>query len=114
MGSPVVTVLYWSAVVLLIACVFTVLVFVVRYLRTEWEVTPEGRHMMAFSAVILTILATTAAGVLGLVEKIGVVGWLVIQNVEFALLLTVLVWRDVLLFRAQRRKAEGHERAGPG
>lgn len=93
--------------VLLVACFLVVLIFVGRYLATTWEKSGEGRHMMSFSVVLLI---TFGVGVSSLVTGATHPVWPYVRVVDYALLLTVLIWRDVILFRAQRRKAEARAR----
>lgn len=90
-----------TVLLLLVASVGASLVFVLRYLPTEWRKTVEGRGMLAFAVIIFVVLATTLYGYFfGALT----VGWLLVQVIEFLALFIALVGLDVLLFQAQGRK----------
>lgn len=74
------------------------LVFLVLYgLRSQWRQSPMGRHMMAFTAVMVGEVGALLALGLGLPVPL----WVFV--VVFGLLDLVVIQRLVLLLRAQRR-----------
>lgn len=77
------------------------LAFFLRYLRTRWTATLEGKYSMTFSVVLL--LATGLGTAALLVDRTHY-AWLYGRAVLWGLIFMVLVWRFVLLMRGQRAK----------
>lgn len=54
-------VMFVAAVTLRTAAMIFALSFVIRYWHLPWRSTPEGRHLMSFSAVVACTLAVATA-----------------------------------------------------
>jgi ABC-type transport system involved in multi-copper enzyme maturation permease subunit len=80
------------------------LVFVIRYSRTQWRTLPEGRNIMALTSVLCGAFALVLLR--RIVGNDGHPAWAYVWEALFGVLFGVLVWRVLLLFRAQRRKRE--------
>lgn len=92
--------------VLLVMSFLAITVFVGRYLRTRWEATADGRHMMTFSVVVFAVLGWATSNVL-----LGTDHWIqpYLRVAVYGGMIYVLVWRDVMLFLAQREKRRARE-----
>ena len=73
--------------------------FVVRYFRTRWWETPEGRHLMRFTLVLATTLTCTVAFAVFPIRPLFAA---VLQVLLFGALSCELWLRNVLLGDAQR------------
>ena len=85
----------------LFVCFASILVFVLRYMKTKWRTFSEGRHMMVFSAVVLVALGWGSYTVLFDENETAT---LYVRILIWWSLAAVLIWRDWILFRAQKRK----------
>ena len=82
----------WSATAML------TIVIAYYHLTARWWKTPEGRHIMAWTFVMWTVLMLATASTIGALS-LEVRLW--IRLVVFALFLWLGIWRFLLIARAQ-------------
>jgi hypothetical protein len=95
----------WFDIIIRIGCFIAAFTFVVRYSRYRWEVTDEGQHLMAMTAVI--------AGFMALVLSFAIFGpgaWYIwLSRTFFVFLFLLLIQRNQLLTNAQNRETESRQ-----
>ena len=100
--------------VLMVLTFFASVVFVVRYAWTTWERHADGRYQMMLSVAVMLVSGWLVAD---LVVDDDHPARPAIRTTVWTIAFVALVWRDVVLFRAQREKKaiddERHD-TGPG
>lgn len=85
--------------VLSVTAALLALIFVVRYTKTTWYKTEEGRHTMAFMTVCVILLVLSVVSHL-LNPPVDTWNW--VKLAAFGALNWILGWRVLLLFSYQR------------
>jgi len=85
----------------LVVALLAILVFVVRYAQTKWTTFSEGIHMMVFSLVVAIALGWGTYTVFFVESETAA---LVVRIFIWWSIAAVLIWRDRILFKAQKRK----------